>query len=821
MRNINVRRALRNNRRGTVVAGPETWFRNSPWNTGGARGHFIEVYRNMGLRLAELKVDRDKRGEPADASGTLTMSAAPPSIFAQMAQRYFDLGYSPIARFRKPEPERDGWPMAWSDYCDAPASPDLVRSWGRNENAQIAVCTGFNNLFVPEADTNDPKILAAILEALPQCRIARFGSKGFALLARYEGEEKRIPSIYTGLNSEKRPLVEFKWRGHNITLPPSIHRSTAEPYYWFDPHTGKRFVECPAVDELPVITDADLDRLRTALKPWTTPPRGRERSNGFDPTKVPKSRYEAWYRAGLRNAQSQLSGARDGRPTMLFRSVCALGAGVHHGFIPKFEFEGAFLDACDVNGLSGREGRHAILATIESGLRWAENDELPDLGEPKPRQLKGNGAGNSHDAKGDWQRIQKGVNQGELVKNEHNFIVALSVLKIELRFDEFAEKTVITGLDGYGPQLTKAAQKALYVQLRRLKLALSERDLDAFVSNTARENGFNRPLDYFNGLEWDKTPRLDGMLHTYFKADDTDANKVIGSKTMIAAVRRVRYPGTKFDTMMVLESPQGWLKSTSFRALLSYDERWFTDNINLKNIEKDERQLIYQTKGKIIAEISDLSGLSKAEIGFVKALLSKQGDEAAMKYENERSEIDRSFIFVGTTNEDTYLIDEENRRFWPVKCKEEVDLEALKRDCDQLWAEAAWRERYGDNGKPERIYTVKGEPAHEEILALQSSRKVHDEWDDKLHPWLNENKPNIGDRITATDAFVGAFTILEDVMTASGSLKVRERVPFAYSIGQGGRSGNSRRLAASLKRAGFEFRRANSKGFWERVKLEE
>jgi hypothetical protein len=75
---------------------------------------------------------------------------------------------------------------------------------------------------------------------------------------------------------------------------------------------------------------------------------------------------------------------------MLFRSVCALGAGVHHGFIPRIEFEDAFLAACNHNGLLGREGRRAILATINSGLSYAENDPLPDLEEQRKQSRKRN-----------------------------------------------------------------------------------------------------------------------------------------------------------------------------------------------------------------------------------------------------------------------------------------------------------------------------------------------------------------------------------------------------------------------------------------------
>jgi putative DNA primase/helicase len=289
-----------------------------------------------------------------------------------------------------------------------------MKRWAARPDAMIALACGYTppkgvgKLVAIDVDTNEQPVIKATLSTLPGCRIARFGSKGFALLTRYVGPGNgRFTHIYCGEGKEKRPLIEIKGVGQNITVPPSIHAKTGKEYFWMHPETGDRpgvfEGAAPGFGELPAIDDTDIDLLRRVMIEggWATPPRPAPQTRpDFDPKKIPKTRYEAWYRAGLANAQSALSGAREGggRPTMLFRSVCALGAAVHHGIIPKLEFETAFLDACDINGLSSREGRHAILATIDSGLRLAIDDELPDLGESATRKSaktkrKANGSG--------------------------------------------------------------------------------------------------------------------------------------------------------------------------------------------------------------------------------------------------------------------------------------------------------------------------------------------------------------------------------------------------------------------------------------------
>jgi predicted P-loop ATPase len=58
-------------------------------------------------------------------------------------------------------------------------------------------------------------------------------------------------------------------------------------------------------------------------------------------------------------------------------------------------------------------------------------------------------------------------------------------------------------------------------------------------------------------------------------------------------------------------------------------------------------------------------------------------------------------VLFATTNpgeKASYLKDKTgNRRFWPVRTSEEIDLHSLKRDRDQLWAEAVHRHKAGES----------------------------------------------------------------------------------------------------------------------------
>ena len=83
-----------------------------------------------------------------------------------------------------------------------------------------------------------------------------------------------------------------------------------------------------------------------------------------------------------------------------------------------------------------------------------------------------------------------------------------------------------------------------------------------------------------------------------------------------------------------------------------------------------------------------------------------------------------------------------DRRFWPVRTTT-IDIEALKRDRDQLWAEAAQHEREGASIVLDRTLW---QPAHVE----QEEREERDPWDDKLLDIVGEVEHG-EERISSTD----------------------------------------------------------------------
>ena len=121
--------------------------------------------------------------------------------------------------------------------------------------------------------------------------------------------------------------------------------------------------------------------------------------------------------------------------------------------------------------------------------------------------------------------------------------------------------------------------------------------------------------------------------------------------------------------------------------------------------------------------------MGRSEIEALKAFLSRNADRYRAPYERALKSVPRRCVFIGTTNADGYLRDATgNRRFWPVRTGE-IDLEKLKANRDQLWAEAAAAEASGES--------LELQPALREVASdAQQSRLIDDPWKDTLAEFL-------------------------------------------------------------------------------------
>lgn len=364
-----------------------------------------------------------------------------------------------------------------------------------------------------------------------------------------------------------------------------------------------------------------------------------------------------------------------------------------------------------------------------------------------------------------------------MIRKDHqdNIKRAAELLDTFFSYDEFADKMLVRTNTSPAPRpLDDRAVNDLWLRIdREYHFRPSFVFFEKVVMNLAYEQSFHPVLDYLKMLTWDGTPRVDTWLRDYGGAEDSEYHQAVSALVLLAAVRRVKHPGCKFDEMLVLESGQGLNKSTALKALCPNPD-WFSDDLPL-NI--DAKQMIERTLGKWIIEASDLAGKRKADIEQLKATLSRQVDgPARLAYARISVERPRQFVIVGTTNSNSYLGDSTGaRRFWPVTVKK-FDAEKLKRDCDQLWAEAVIREDRGESIRlSEKLWAAAGDH--------QEQRRIEDAWEGVIETAVKglARVTSTGRKQIATDTLwelLGIETAHRDRMGALRISEIMQRFGF-------------------------------------------
>lgn len=337
-------------------------------------------------------------------------------------------------------------------------------------------------------------------------------------------------------------------------------------------------------------------------------------------------------------------------------------------------------------------------------------------------------------------RIKEWLGSAEFFTNDKGFIVpdnrgniltALEKLDVTLYHDQFAAQSFVN-YNGYKGPLKDEITNRTWLQIQdTFHFKPSHEFFNIVVSDYAFANKFHPVRDYLDSLHWDGVPRVNDWLSVYGGAAKNSYTEAVGSLVLIAAVRRVRQPGCKFDEMLILESDQGTLKSSALKVLCPHED-WFSDDLPL-NV--DAKQIIERTAGKWIIEASELKGMSGRDVDHLKSMISRSRDgPVRLAYERNPTQIDRQFIIIGTTNSHIYLKDDTGgRRFWPVRV-ERFDTVELRKYRDQIWAEAAHREAKGES--------IRLDPKLYDLAGIQQERRR------QVDPWeaLLEENFGLGDQ---------------------------------------------------------------------------
>lgn len=309
---------------------------------------------------------------------------------------------------------------------------------------------------------------------------------------------------------------------------------------------------------------------------------------------------------------------------------------------------------------------------------------------------------------------------GEPFANLHNARQILDHLSPPIWYDTFFDR-VFTESDGVKRQWIESDTIRLTSDIQRdLIPTLAKTTIADAVLFYSRYHTRDEPLDWLRSLKWDGRPRIERFFADRFGATESEYVLAAGRNFWLSLAARISKPGCQVDSMVVLEGDQGAGKSSAMRAI---GGPWFAET----STSPTNKDFYLCLLGKIVIEIAELDSFSRADVTAVKQVITNPSDYYRSPYDRDARDHPRRCIFVGTTNRTDWHRDETGgRRFWPIRVGS-VDVAAIQRDRDQLYAEAA-----------SRIAT--GEPWHvmpvEQTRSEQAERLQEDAWEQPIADWV-------------------------------------------------------------------------------------
>jgi predicted P-loop ATPase len=237
------------------------------------------------------------------------------------------------------------------------------------------------------------------------------------------------------------------------------------------------------------------------------------------------------------------------------------------------------------------------------------------------------------------------------------------------------------------------------IQLEHEGVTVTKEHAADVVNQIAEHNGFSSVAVYLCGLTWDGVARLDGWLVRHAGADDTLLHRKALTLWMTGAVARALQPEengqvAKMDLVLTLVGPQGTRKSTFLRELCPVPQ-WHTENLIGNLADKDA---ILRICGKWITDLSEGATLKRSDAENVKQFVSTQYDDVRLPYDRYSRQLPRHCVIAMTLNPEAgFLRDITGNRRFLIAETGTIDIDQLRRERDQLWAEAVVE--YRTNGR--------------------------------------------------------------------------------------------------------------------------
>jgi len=233
---------------------------------------------------------------------------------------------------------------------------------------------------------------------------------------------------------------------------------------------------------------------------------------------------------------------------------------------------------------------------------------------------------------------------------------------------------------------TDTAQNARLAHIKMLarKHELNPADIYEHLTIVANANSYHPVRDWIDTLEWDGRDRLADYYASVNLVADNPMKQVMMRKWALSLVAALYHPNFSCEGVLTFSGEQGQGKTIWVEELIprQYHNVWNKDAviIDTKNKDTQMKALAYW-----ITELGEIDAtFRRSDIEALKAFITEKVDVIRPPYERTANKYPRRTVFYATVNEQEFLQDTQNRRFWVL---EVASFDLGRIDTHQFWAQ--------------------------------------------------------------------------------------------------------------------------------------
>ena len=275
------------------------------------------------------------------------------------------------------------------------------------------------------------------------------------------------------------------------------------------------------------------------------------------------------------------------------------------------------------------------------------------------------------------------------IENLENY---LNMKKYRIWYNIIKHSVEYSGFHGYSEEhLPETAPTIIYNELQTEFEKCSIDKIATMLLVIASGHKVNPILDMIKSAKWDGKDRIEEIYNIFGIGKEDKLSREIIKKWLMQAVCGLFNNGKhpfSLDLILVFKGKQG-IGKTRFFEHLAMLPQYFGEGVCIDPRNKDS---IIQATSNWICELGEIGSTLKKDMDSVKAMLTKANDEYRLPYGRTTLKFPRMTSFVGTVNDDKFLIDQTgNRRFATVPISDDIHIDYNTQirpfNSLQLWAQ--------------------------------------------------------------------------------------------------------------------------------------